>query len=56
MAELIEDKEVLVSESGIHTNEDVKKLAAAGVRAILVGESLMRSDDIGLKLRELMGT
>jgi indole-3-glycerol phosphate synthase len=56
VTELIDDKDVLVSESGIHTNADVKKLAAAGVRAILVGESLMRSDDIGQKLRELMGS
>jgi indole-3-glycerol phosphate synthase len=53
VTELIEDKEVLVSESGIHTSEDVKKLAAAGVRSVLVGESLMRSDDIAGKIAEL---
>src|ERR1043166_3336930 len=53
MAELVEDRSILVSESGIHTAEDVKKLAAAGVRAVLVGESLMRSPDIGDKIREL---
>jgi indole-3-glycerol phosphate synthase len=55
MAELVEDRSVLVSESGIHTAADVKKLAEAGVRAILVGESIMRSADIGGKIRELMG-
>jgi indole-3-glycerol phosphate synthase len=44
---------VLVSESGINTYNDVRKLAEAGVRAILVGESLMRSDDIAGKVREL---
>ncbi len=55
MAELVEDKSVLVSESGIHTFDDVKKLAAAGVSAVLVGESLMRSPDIGAKVRELFG-
>ena len=53
VAELIDDKDVLVSESGINTREDVKKLADAGVRAVLVGESLMRSDDIAGKIREL---
>src|SRR5438067_1705334 len=53
VTELIEDKEVLVSESGINTNDDIKKLAAAGVRAVLVGESLMRSEDIAAKIREL---
>jgi indole-3-glycerol phosphate synthase len=53
MAELVENREVLVSESGIDTAGDVKKLAAAGVRAVLVGESLMRSDDIGGKIRQM---
>ncbi|HEX3359286.1 MAG TPA: indole-3-glycerol phosphate synthase TrpC [Tepidisphaeraceae bacterium] len=53
VTELIEDKEVLVSESGIHTAEDIKKLASAGVRSVLIGESLMRSDDIPKKIAEL---
>jgi indole-3-glycerol phosphate synthase len=52
-AELVEDRRVLVSESGIHTSADIAKLAEAGVRAVLVGESLMRSHDIGAKVREL---
>lgn len=55
MIELVENPSVLVSESGIHTREHVDKLASAGVRGILVGESLMRSADIGAKLRELIG-
>ncbi|HZZ43810.1 MAG TPA: indole-3-glycerol phosphate synthase TrpC [Tepidisphaeraceae bacterium] len=55
MAELVEDRGVLVSESGINTFEDVKKLAEAGVSAMLVGESLMRSGDIGKKIGELYG-
>jgi indole-3-glycerol phosphate synthase len=55
MAELVEDRGVLVAESGINTREDVKKLAEAGVRAALVGESLMRSDDIVGKVREMFG-
>jgi len=53
MAELVEDRGVLVSESGIHTKQDLQKLAGAGIRAVLIGESLMRSDDIGAKVREL---
>ena len=56
LAELVEDRSVLVSESGIHTRADIQKLAAAGVSAVLVGESLMRSQDIGAKVRELFGT
>ncbi len=47
---------VLVSESGIHTPEDVQRLKDSGIRAVLVGETLMRSADIGRKLRELLGT
>jgi indole-3-glycerol phosphate synthase len=54
MAELVEDRDVLVSESGIHTRPDVEKLAAAGVRALLVGESLMRSDDVAAKVKDLL--
>jgi indole-3-glycerol phosphate synthase len=53
LAELVEDRSVLVSESGIHTYADVRKLADAGVTAALVGESLMRSPDIGQKVREM---
>jgi indole-3-glycerol phosphate synthase len=46
---------VLVSESGIHTRADVVRLEQAGIHAILVGETLMRADDIGEKLRDLLG-
>ncbi len=46
---------VLISESGIHTREDVLRLEQAGIGAMLVGETLMRSADIGTKLRELLG-
>lgn len=45
----------LVSESGIRTRQDVLRLEAAGVRAILVGEILMRAADSGAKLAELRG-
>lgn len=44
----------LVSESGIKTRADLDRLAAAGVRAVLVGESLMRAPDIGAALAELV--
>jgi indole-3-glycerol phosphate synthase len=55
LAELVEDRGVLVSESGINSRDDIRKLAAAGVSAILVGESIMRGDDIGQNIRELFG-
>lgn len=49
-------KEVLfVSESGIQTGEDVKKLCDMGVNAVLIGETLMRSPDKAGMLKELAG-
>lgn len=54
MAELIEDRDVLVSESGINTADDVRKLGDAGVRAMLIGETFMRAADIGAKVSELL--
>ncbi len=46
---------ILVGESGICTNKDVAFLAAGGVDAILVGESLMRNEDIGQAVDQLLG-
>lgn len=46
---------LLVSESGIRTREDVLRLRSAGCRSILVGETLMRSPDIGRIVDELLG-
>jgi indole-3-glycerol phosphate synthase len=46
---------VLVSESGISRPEEVVRLRAAGVDAILVGESLLRQVDVGQALRDLVG-
>jgi indole-3-glycerol phosphate synthase len=44
---------LLVSESGIRTRQDVLRLQAAGVKAVLIGETLMRAPDIGAMLDEL---
>jgi indole-3-glycerol phosphate synthase len=51
----VPDQCVLVSESGIRTHADVERLAAAGVDAILVGESLVASTDIGAAVDALLG-
>ena len=45
----------VVAESGISCRSDVLRLQHAGARGFLVGESLMREEDIGAKLRELQG-
>jgi len=46
---------LLVAESGIHTRADVERLKKCGVKAILVGESLMCAGNIQSKVRELIG-
>ncbi len=46
---------LLVAESGISTRDDVLRLEAAGVNAMLVGESLMASQDIGAAVDRLLG-
>jgi len=54
LGDIPEDRTV-VSESGIRSRDDVVRLEQAGVDAVLVGESLMREQDIGKKVKELLG-
>jgi len=44
---------LLVTESGIHSRADVELMRSNDVHAFLVGESMMRAPDPGMKLREL---
>ncbi len=53
LASSIPDNVIKVSESGIKAREDIAALYSAGIDAVLVGESLMRADDIGSRLKEL---
>jgi len=55
LAELIDEPKRLVSESGIKTSDDVRRLAAAGVRTVLIGETLMRSPDVAGTFDDLFG-
>ena len=54
LREAIPADKVVVSESGIYSREDVTKLQEANVQAMLVGESLMRSPDIGKQVQLLI--
>ena len=53
LAPLIPTDRLVVAESGIAGRVDVTRLQAAGAKVFLVGETLMRSTDIGAKLDEL---
>jgi indole-3-glycerol phosphate synthase len=55
MREKVPEHCVLVAESGIRTRADVVRLQAAGVNAMLVGETLMVQADIGAAVDELLG-
>jgi indole-3-glycerol phosphate synthase len=46
---------ILVAESGIRSRGDAERVERAGARAVLVGETLMRSADAAAKVRELLG-
>ena len=52
----VPDAVLFVGESGIHSRANVEQLIAGNVHAMLVGETLMKSPDIGAKVRELLGT
>jgi indole-3-glycerol phosphate synthase len=54
MPAIPEDK-IVVSESGISSRQDLKQLADAGVDAFLIGETLMKENNPGIKLQELIG-
>jgi len=45
---------VIVAESGLKTHEDVRRVQDAGAHAVLIGETFMRSPDIGTKVKEVM--
>ena len=55
LAKRIPSDKLIVSESGIHKRDDVHRVMEDGAKAILVGESLIRADDIGCKVQELLG-
>jgi indole-3-glycerol phosphate synthase len=53
LLKFIPDNRIVVTESGIRTNEDVRYLRRNDVHAFLVGEAFMQAEDPGRKLREL---
>ena len=55
LRELVPPEKIFVSESGVQTSDDVKKIRALGADAVLIGETLMRAVDKKSKLAELRG-
>jgi indole-3-glycerol phosphate synthase len=55
LAPLVPEGALLATESGIFTAQDAARLAAAGAKAMLVGESLMRRPDVTEATRMLLG-
>lgn len=54
LAPRVAGKYIIVSESGIRNGKDIQLLKRSGVQAVLVGTSIMRSDDLAEKTRELV--
>nr|WP_205774609.1 indole-3-glycerol phosphate synthase TrpC [Alkalicoccus luteus] len=52
---MIPESTMFISESGIHTAQDVKRLYEAGADGLLIGESLMKSRDRTAFIRSLFG-
>jgi len=54
LARRVPEGATLIAESGIFTRDDIEKLAKDGAQGYLIGESLMRQDDVARAVRELM--
>ena len=56
LAKHIPEDKLIVSESGIHKRDDVETILEAGAKVMLVGESLVRADNVGETIQGLLAT
>lgn len=54
LAKHVPAERIIVSESGLGTPDDLRELALYGVRSFLIGESLMRHEDVAMATRDLL--
>ena len=54
LARMVPPERVIVAESGLSTPDDLADLARYGARSFLIGESLMRADDVAAATRDLI--
>ena len=55
LAAKVEPDRLLVAESGLYSHADLERMARAGARAFLIGESLMRQEDVTTATRTILG-
>ena len=56
MIDMVDENHILVTESGIHSKDDVQLMRENNINAFLVGEAFMRAENPGEKLAELFFT
>ena len=55
LASQVDPNRLLVAESGLYSHADLERMTRAGARAFLIGESLMRQDDVTAATRTILG-
>ena len=53
LKKMLSDDQLLVTESGIRTNADVRRMLESGISTFLVGEAFMREEDPGFALKRM---
>ncbi len=56
LASRVPSDRILVAESGLYTPDDLTRMAKCGAGTFLIGESLMRQDDVELAVKNLIGS